>query len=99
MLAGKGNITSNAEYNFYADPEAANVVLHELGCRISLIPWELCVDNSLPWVRNYRTLGEGKLIMGPPHPQFYRGGGDGPIALYLRLYCLIYDNQIYIRLY
>lgn len=46
---GKGNITSNAEFNFYQDPEAANVVLRELGCRITMITWELSIEYSLPW--------------------------------------------------
>jgi len=50
-LVGKGNCTSSAEFNFYKDPEAANVVLHELGCRITMIPWEFCLQYSLPWVR------------------------------------------------
>ena len=52
MHAGKGNITPNAEFNFYQDPEAANVVLGQLGCRPTLITWELCLDHSLPWVGN-----------------------------------------------
>jgi len=50
LCAGKGNVTSTAEFNFYADPEAANVVLNELHCSKTLVPWELCLDYSLPWV-------------------------------------------------
>jgi len=52
VYIGKGNITSSAEFNFYQDPEAANAVLSELQCRISMIPWELCVEYALPWVGN-----------------------------------------------
>jgi len=50
VYTGVGNVTSSAEYNFYQDPEAAKVVLNELGCRIMMIPWELCVEYSVSWV-------------------------------------------------
>ena len=50
---GEGNITPSAEFNFYSDPESARVVLTELGCPITLICWELCIHNAIPWV-NYR---------------------------------------------
>ena len=57
IYAGASNITSCAEFNFYQDPEAANVVLSELGCRITMIPWELCLEYSLPWVGYNSLLG------------------------------------------
>lgn len=46
---GKGNMTVSAEFNFYFDPEAAYVVLNQLQCPITLMPWEVCDRNSLSW--------------------------------------------------
>ncbi|CAH1787467.1 unnamed protein product [Owenia fusiformis] len=46
---GKGNITTSAEFNFHSDPEAAHVVLNELGCPITIATWELCLQHSLTW--------------------------------------------------
>lgn len=45
--AGKGNISISAEFNFYADPESANVVLNELGRVITLVTWEICIACAL----------------------------------------------------
>jgi len=38
-----GNVPTSfsAEYNFYKDPEAAHIVLAELGCPITAVPWEM----------------------------------------------------------
>ncbi|KAK2181988.1 hypothetical protein NP493_372g02041 [Ridgeia piscesae] len=44
---GKGNVSMCAEFNFYADPESANVVLNELGRVITLVTWETCIDCCL----------------------------------------------------
>ncbi|XP_064650182.1 nucleoside hydrolase-like isoform X2 [Lineus longissimus] len=45
----KGNITVSGEFNFRADPEAANIVLNQLGCPVTLVCWELCLKYSLSW--------------------------------------------------
>lgn len=37
-----GNATISAEFNFYADPEAAFVVLNHVKCPLMLVTWELC---------------------------------------------------------
>lgn len=55
VTVGKGNITASAEYNIYADAEAAFVVLNELGCPIIMVPWETCLDHALPWVGVFLT--------------------------------------------
>ncbi|KAI0238361.1 putative uridine nucleosidase 1 [Lamellibrachia satsuma] len=44
---GKGNINVSAEFNFYADPEAASVVLKDLGRVSTLVTWELCMECAL----------------------------------------------------
>ncbi|KAK3108969.1 hypothetical protein FSP39_019918 [Pinctada imbricata] len=43
---GKGNSKNIcAEFNFYCDPEAANIVLNQLTCPITLVGMEVCFDN------------------------------------------------------
>lgn len=39
---GEGNVTSSAEFNFWMDPEAANIVLDESLCPVIIFPWESC---------------------------------------------------------
>jgi purine nucleosidase len=57
-LLGKGNSSWAAEFNFRADPEAANNVLKAFGSRVELVPWETTVAAPLPlsWTR-FRTFG------------------------------------------
>ena len=45
----------SAEFNFYSDPEAANIVLSDLHAPITMACWELCLKHSLPWVSNTIT--------------------------------------------
>ena len=50
---GIGNITTCAEFNFHADPEAAFVVLQRCNSSIQLVTWETCrYGNYVDWVRN-----------------------------------------------
>ncbi|PSN30983.1 hypothetical protein C0J52_26845 [Blattella germanica] len=37
---GVGNITAAAEFNFYCDPEAAFITIHNMKCPITIFPWE-----------------------------------------------------------
>ncbi|CAH1250664.1 Hypp8892 [Branchiostoma lanceolatum] len=44
-INGIGNITPSGEFNFYCDPEAANMVLNSYkGVLINIVPWEPCVN-------------------------------------------------------
>lgn len=47
--SARGNMSPVAEFNFYADPVAANAVINGLQCPISLSPYELCVEYSASW--------------------------------------------------
>lgn len=44
---GVGNITKSAEFNFYTDPEAANICLDSMKCPITILPWETCTERNL----------------------------------------------------
>jgi inosine-uridine nucleoside N-ribohydrolase len=41
-----GNVTRFAEFNYYADPEAVQFVLHR-GLEIELVPWDACMEHEL----------------------------------------------------
>ncbi|PNF39343.1 hypothetical protein B7P43_G01510 [Cryptotermes secundus] len=39
-IEGIGNVTAAAEFNFWCDPEAAYVTIHNMKCQITIFPWE-----------------------------------------------------------
>jgi len=44
---GRGNTTPAAEFNIYADPEAADIVLRA-AIATRIVPWEACVTHAIP---------------------------------------------------
>lgn len=52
--AGKGNITPHAEFNFYKDPEAANIVFSANFKEIIMSGWD--VTTKLPLNKKYETM-------------------------------------------
>jgi purine nucleosidase/non-specific riboncleoside hydrolase len=46
-LFGRGNTTPAAEFNIYADPEAAHIVL-TCGAPTLIAPWEPCLTHAIP---------------------------------------------------
>jgi inosine-uridine nucleoside N-ribohydrolase len=53
-----GNVTRVAEFNIYADPEAASVVFQTLGSpewaantKTTVFGWNLCIQSPIPWPR------------------------------------------------
>lgn len=61
---GIGNVTTCAEFNFHADPEAAFVVLDRCNMKhqpLKVLPWETChYGNYVDWAWARRTLGSLK---------------------------------------
>lgn len=51
---GVGNTTRSAEFNFYTDPEAANIVLQCANCPITILPWEACLEENLDITKEWR---------------------------------------------
>ncbi|XP_066279021.1 nucleoside hydrolase-like [Branchiostoma lanceolatum] len=48
-IRGVGNMDVAAEFNFWMDPEAAQVVLREYKCPMKVVPWEVCQEHGLEW--------------------------------------------------
>lgn len=44
---GVGNQSRCAEFNFFADPEAAYIALSTAKCPITILPWEACLNDKI----------------------------------------------------
>lgn len=81
---GIGNITKSAEFNFYSDPEAAQIVLDSLSCPITIVPWEACTERGLKIPLSWRFDELGSI--------------DNPITgLMNRVDKVMYQNKFYFR--
>ncbi|XP_011695317.1 PREDICTED: inosine-uridine preferring nucleoside hydrolase-like [Wasmannia auropunctata] len=43
----QGNITPQAEFNFYADPESVHIMLNSIKRPLWLLPWESCLETRI----------------------------------------------------
>ncbi|XP_043270492.1 inosine-uridine preferring nucleoside hydrolase-like isoform X2 [Venturia canescens] len=55
---GKGNITAQAEFNFFADPESAHIVLNSITEPLILLPWETCLASEIALEWRHEVLGK-----------------------------------------
>ncbi|KAI8491964.1 hypothetical protein Bbelb_303370 [Branchiostoma belcheri] len=76
-IRGEGNIGISAEFNFWMDPEAAQVVLREYKCPMKVVPWEVCQEHGLEWARGLRPRLEPKAAHPPDPRRVLLGVGMG----------------------
>lgn len=54
----QGNVTAQAEFNFYNDPESAHIVLNNICKPIWLLPWESCLKSQVTHEWRKDVLGQ-----------------------------------------
>lgn len=47
LILGRGNIVLAAEFNFWADPIAAHIVLNSLKCPMTVLTFECGLEESI----------------------------------------------------
>lgn len=63
---GVGNTESAAEFNFYNDPESANIVVNNYPGQITILPWETASRDHLVMNQTWRF--ETIVATNPPNP-------------------------------
>ncbi|KAL0129337.1 hypothetical protein PUN28_004204 [Cardiocondyla obscurior] len=81
----QGNITAQAEFNFYADPESVHIVLNSNNKPLWLLPWESCLQTKIthewrkdvfgeinkPCVHMMNAIEEGRRRKAKKHFPYY----------------------------
>ncbi|KAL1124161.1 hypothetical protein AAG570_001931 [Ranatra chinensis] len=60
---GSGNTTMCAEFNFFRDPEAAHIVLSSACGKITILPWETCLNTHVPYAWREALVKDGGKVM------------------------------------
>lgn len=50
LLSAHGNVTPQAEFNFYMDPESVHIVFNSNTKPLWLLPWETCLKSRISHV-------------------------------------------------
>ncbi|XP_012275099.1 inosine-uridine preferring nucleoside hydrolase [Orussus abietinus] len=53
-----GNTTSQAEFNFYSDPESAHILINNNKKKLWLLPWETCLKSRIEHEWRQNVLGK-----------------------------------------
>ena len=90
--SARGNESQTAEFNFYADPEATEIVLErfkETEVKVNLVTWECTIKNAISWEFYDRlcdkSTTEGFLMkeISKAMEKFLRDEGSGLVSDYI----------------